>query len=245
MADANEHAISTGIEALARMQARDGSFPLWAGTNQWGACGPLFSTAYVMIGAGGLLPAPQVARAMEFIRRQRRPDGLWEYDPAMRVPPDSDCTACSLAALAMHGTASDVAGAADVLRAFWREPRGPFRTWPAAGMWALPERDDPVVNCNVLFALRLLNAPATARETQAVQGLLARTGGIPRYYCSPATTLHAASRAGLDIGALSAAVTSRPVQTDLLGTVQWLCGAATRDDTAVAAVLAARLPDGS
>ena len=50
-------AIESGLEALAGMQAADGAFPLWTGTNRWARCGPLFATAYVMMGAGRLLPA--------------------------------------------------------------------------------------------------------------------------------------------------------------------------------------------
>jgi hypothetical protein len=245
MADEIAQAVAAGVEALGRMQAEDGSFPLWMGVTQWRPCGRVFSTAYVMIGAGGLLPPERIARAIDFIRRQRRPDGLWDYDPALRVPPDSDTTACALAALVTHDTAFDVTGAAALLRAFWREPDGPFRSWPAAGAWSLPERDDPVVNCNVLFALRLLNAPATATETASVDRLLARTGGIPRYYCSPATVAHAARRAGMDIGALPAAATARPEPADLIGAVQWLCATGVRDEALIAAVLAARSPDGS
>ena len=45
-------AIESGLEALAGMQAADGAFPLWTGTNRWTRCGPLFATAYVMMGAG-------------------------------------------------------------------------------------------------------------------------------------------------------------------------------------------------
>src|SRR5262245_24212402 len=91
--------ISAGIAALARMQGADGSFPLLTGTGPtgWRPCGRLFSTAYIMLGAGGALPSENVARAIAFIRGQRRPDGLWEYDPAIRIPPDVDSTACSLA----------------------------------------------------------------------------------------------------------------------------------------------------
>jgi len=47
-------AISAGIAALARMQGADGSFPLFTepGPTGWLPCGRLFSTAYIIVGAG-------------------------------------------------------------------------------------------------------------------------------------------------------------------------------------------------
>jgi hypothetical protein len=237
-------AISDGVTALARMQSADGSFPLWTGTSGWRPCGPLFSTAYVMIGGGALLDARRIARAVAYIRSQRRADGLWEYDQAIRIPPDSDSTACSLAALVLHGDRSEVIGGADLLRSYWRSREGPFRTWKAAGMWSLPERDDPVVNCNVLCALRLLGSPATEIETAAVQRMLLG-GKASRYYCSPATIAHAARRAGLDVNALPALVTARPKANDVLGCAQWLCAMPEGDESLIAALLAAQRPDGA
>jgi hypothetical protein len=102
------------VAALARMQAVDGSFPLFTGSaeTRGSACGRLFSTAYTMLGAGGLLPENNIAQAVKFIRSQRRPDGLWEYDPALRIPPDADSAACSLAALMLHDEGVDAAGGA-------------------------------------------------------------------------------------------------------------------------------------
>jgi tetratricopeptide (TPR) repeat protein len=61
------HAISSGIVALGRMQAGDGSFPFFTRleTTAWKPCGRLFSTAYVMLGAGRMLPRDSIARAMK------------------------------------------------------------------------------------------------------------------------------------------------------------------------------------
>jgi hypothetical protein len=242
MALSQAEAVSAGIAALARMQLPDGSFAFFTGSRStgWRPCGRLFSTAYVMLGSGGLLPPANIARAVAFIRAQRRPDGLWEYDPGIRIPPDSDSTACSLAALALHGgDPSDLVGGADLLRSYWRPEGGPFRSWKAAGMWSLPKRDDAVVNCNILFALHLLGAPATPDEDAAVRRLLQRTAGS-RYYCAPATIAHAARRAGLDRAALPSVAAARPPPQDLLGSAQWLCGTREPDTDLVAALLAAQ-----
>ena len=238
-------AIASGLEALAGMQAADGAFPLWTGTNRWTRCGRLFATAYVMMGAGKLLPAGNITRAMGFIRGQRRNDGLWEYDAAIRIPPDADSTACSLAALASCGEATDLAGGSALLRAFWRAPDGPFRTWNARGMWSLPERDDPVVNCNVLFALHLLGSPATEAETASVRRLIARAVQGSRYYLSPATTAHAARRAGLDLQGLPPMLTAPPSRDDLLGVLRYLCAATRPDVSLLQVVIDAQRSDGA
>lgn len=229
------------------MQAADGSFPLLVGRGptRWVPCSPLFSTAYIMLGAGGLLPADNIAWAVAFMRNRRRPDRLWEYDPALRIPPDSDSTSCSLAALMLHGDGSDADGGADLLRSFWRPDTGPFRTWREPGIWSVPERDDAVVNCNVLLALRLLGAPATTREQEAVRQLLLRSNGRSRFYCTPSTTAHAARRAGLEQEALPAAAIARPPPKDLIGCIQWLCAAPKCDAPLVDSVLAAQRDDGS
>lgn len=242
-----DEAISAGRAALARMQEADGSFPFFLGERMspWRSCGRLFSTAYVMLGAAGSLPPESIARAVDFIRKQRRPDGLWEYDPAGKtIPPDADSSACSLAALALHGEPADVVGGADLLRSYWRPGAGPFRTWREPAERAAPERDDAVVNCNVAFALRLMGAPLTPDESAAVIPFL-RAAHYTQYYCSPATIAHAARRAGLDPAILSAAVIARPHARDLLGCAQWLCGLRHPDQERIAALLAAQRADGA
>jgi hypothetical protein len=198
-----------------------------------------------MLTAGSLLLPRDAARAVDFIRGRRRPDRLWEYDPALGIPPDVDSTACALAALARHGSAADLDDGADLLRAFWRGDTGPFRTWRAPGMWSLPERDDPVVNGNVLLALRLLGTPATAQEQNAALALCARTQGRSRYYCSPAAVAHAACRAGLPKGSLPGAATEQPAAEDLLGAVLWLAATGIAAPGLTGAVLAAQRPDGA
>jgi len=198
-----------------------------------------------MMGAGRLLPAGSFTRAAEFIRGQRRRDRLWEYDPALHIPPDSDSTACSLAALALHGYASDLADGADLLRSFWRVADGPFRTWKADGGWSSRERDDPVVNCNILFALRVLGSPPTEAERSSVVQMVEQAASGSRYYCSPVTLTHAASRAGLKDVAFPLAATMRPQANDLLGCLRWLCGMPNIDADLCGTVLRAQSPDGS
>jgi len=246
MGRSSSAAICLGISALADLQSEDGSFPLFTGTrsSEWRRCGNLFSTAYVMLGAGRLLAPEDASRAAACILGQRRPDGLWDYDPALGIPPDADSTACALAALALHGMTSPLAGGADLLRSFWRADDGPFRTWRAGGKWSLPERDEAVVNCNILFALRLVGSPATQPEKAAVVDLLRRTPGPPRYYCAAATIAHAARRAGLGWDQLPAVATTRPRPDDLIASVQWLCASPTADAELIDAVLGAQRPDG-
>jgi hypothetical protein len=225
------------------MQSPDGSFPLWTGTRAWRPCGPLFSTAYIMMGAGSWLPAEIIAKAVSYLRAERRPDGLWEYDKALRLAPDSDSTSCALAALARQGERSDIAGGESLLRAFWREEAGPFRTWnvqPLSG----PERDDAVVNGNILFSLRLLGSPPTPAELAAARVLFRRSAGS-RYYCYPATIAHAAARAGLEPDVLAPAAAALPSAAHLLGIVQWLCAAQEFEPEALDIVLKAQRDDGA
>lgn len=239
-----DDAITSGLAALARMQSPDGSFPLWTGTSGWRPCGPLFSTAYILMGAGSGLPAENIARALAYIRAERRPDGLWEYDKSLGLPPDADSTACALAALARHGQRADVLGGDTLLRAFWRVGAGPFQTWRAPSPLSGPERDDAVVNGNVLFALRRLGAPATPAELAAVEQLFRRSPAS-RYYCYPATIAHAAARAGLPPDVLAPAAAARPTPEHLLGVVQWLCATRAAPPELTNAVLEAQRADGA
>ncbi len=244
---------SRGLRALRRLQAADGSFPLqrrlqvpwWRQGARWQPCGPLFSTAYVLLSAGRLLPAESRDAALAYIRRARRGDGLWDYDPALGIPPDSDCTACALAAQALlDPTGADPGGPA-LLRSFWRAPDGPFRSWPDNGMWALPERDDAVVNCNVLHALRLLGATPSAAEVAAALRLLAASGEGSRYYCAPSTLAHAARRAGFAWEDLPAGLRRPPEAGDAADVAQHLAAQPDQDPRLVGALLALQRPDGS
>lgn len=161
------------------------------------------------------------------------------------MPPDSDCTACALAALARVGVPLDAGVEAERLRQFWRPERQRFRTWNVAGPWSIPERDDPVVNANVVFALAALGQPATAAERAGVAAYLAGCGGGSRYYVAPATIAHAAHRAGLDPDDLPPSARSRPRRGDRIGTIQWLCAGHAGDPEATRRLLATQRPDGS
>ena len=153
-------------------------------------------------------------------------------------------TACSLAALALHGGTVE-SGDADLLRTFWRPGEGPFRTWRVPGDWSIPARDDPVVNCNLVLALDLLGSPAAPAETAAVEALLGRSTSGSRYYCAPAAIAHAARRAGFAPGALPATAAARPTAGGVMAAAQWLAAGLGRDDRLVAGILAAQRPDGS
>src|SRR2546426_10767051 len=83
-------ALETGVAALVALQQPDGSFPILQRKIVWGPCHPLFSTVSVLLAAGSLLPQNAVSRAVNFVLRCRRSDGLWEFDPAYGIPPDAD-----------------------------------------------------------------------------------------------------------------------------------------------------------
>ena len=151
--------------------------------------------------AAPVLPAESVARAAGFILSRRDRRGLWGWAPDGSLPPDSDDTACCLGALVRAGYVLDGAREARLLRRFWRW-RGPFRTWLARGSWNARDRDDAVVNCNVLWALHALGAPVRPRERRSVERMVGGQRGPTRYYCSEASVAWAASRVGIATPAL-------------------------------------------
>lgn len=240
-----DDAIAAGLAALARMQTREGYFPFYVGDagSSWRRCDPIFATAYIMMGVGRLLPADNVARAVEYIATSRRTDGLWHYDPSLDIPPDADTTSCALAALALDGRQSEIAGAGELLRTFWRPDEGPFRTWRIEGRWSIAGRDDPVVNCNVLYALRLVGAPATAAEREAVAALIRRSVNGSRYYSSPGAIALACRRGEIGEADWPPIVAAPP--TDGLGYIQWFTATGRHRDRLVPRLLASQREDGS
>jgi len=243
-------AIRRGLERLAGLQMEDGSFPM-ARRQDSGEprdCHALFSTLTVCLAVGAHLPQASIARAVSFVERNRRPDGLWSFDPKADLPPDSDCTACALALLARHPTMSSAGEAAASLRAFWRSPDGPFRTWMhAPDAWSRPDRDDAVVNFNVLLALKELESPASPAEVEASIALANYSRKGTRYYCSYTTITYAASRAGVDLSRLHASLLARPAMRRnlVLPAAQWLSAMGSSDTRALRHLLAMQEADGA
>jgi hypothetical protein len=240
-------ALELGLSALQSMQEGDGSFPLFQRSEQtaWRACGPLFSTLSVLLAAGSMMREGVRMRAVDFVYRNRRRDGLWEFDPTFGIPPDADDTACALTVAARHDRARVNASDAALLRSFWRTDGGPFQSWRGDKSWSGRDRDDAVVNCNVVLALQELGAPASAQETKAVLDLIRASEAGCRYYCSPITIAYAARRAGLSLATLPASLAARPSAEGLLPTAQWLSLCRRWDEDAVERVLAAQTADGS
>lgn len=183
-------------------------------------------------------------RAIDFIYRNRRRDGLWEFDPSFGIPPDADDTACALTVAARHDRARVKEGDSVLLRSFWRADGGPFQTWRGDRSWSGRDLDDAVVNCNVVLALQALGAPASAQETKAVVDLIRASEAGCRYYCSPTTIAYAARRAGLSLEALPASLTAPPSSQGFLPTAQWLSTCRRWDEDAIERVLAAQMADG-
>jgi hypothetical protein len=157
-----------------------------------------------------------------------------------------DDTACAIAVLARHGERDVGSHDAALLRSFWRADGGPFQTWRGTGVWSERDRDDAVVNCNVLHALARIGAPGTSAEIAAVQSLIRQSTGGCRYYCSPTTIAYAARRAGLPLDGLSAAIVACPGPgNEVLPSAQWLSTVRRWDSEAIARVLAAQSQDGT
>jgi hypothetical protein len=213
-------AIRAGARYLADAQEADGGFPLVPVHSQpLGALGDnVFSTATILALAGELLPQDRVSRAAAYLLARRGADGLWGWDASRSIPADSDDTACCLGALAAVGATLDRAGDVRLLRSFWRW-RGPFRTWAKSRGWNGRDRDDAVVNCNVLWALQVLGAAPRGAELRSVGRLVAAQQGGTRYYCSQGSVAWAAARAGIDVSRLGppgqASLVGRPLEIAL------------------------------
>jgi Prenyltransferase and squalene oxidase repeat len=180
--------------ALERLQ-QDGVFPLelWPERPATTPADSLFCTAATLLACGELLPRHRVEAALEVIERRRRPDGHWAWLPDDSLAPDADSTSVALAALIRFGDAPPAS--AGLLRSYWRVEADCFRTW-LHGPLATPERDDAVVNCNVLYCLRLAGEARDA-EVAAVRDVVARVPAGTRYYPSPTSLAYAAARAGV------------------------------------------------
>lgn len=213
-------AVRAAAGSLAASQEADGSFAL-APVDERPPGGPgdnLFSTATVLALASSLLPPERRARASAYICARRDERGLWAWGSDGALPPDSDDTACCLGALAIVGVALDNKREARVLRRFWRWG-GPFKTWLGTGGWNARDRDDVIVNCNILWALRMLGVRWRGAELRKVGRMVAAQRGETRYYCSPASVAWAASRIGLAAPQLSlpgeAELRARPLECAL------------------------------
>ena len=237
-----------GLARLSAMQTADGSFPLARhdGKGPPRQCHGLFSTLAVLLAVGDQLHQDNRDAALEFVVDQRRADGMWEFDPALRIPFDSDVVSCALAALARYAHPIACPASADLLRSFWRGDGGPFMTWgDAPQQWRQRDRDDAVVNCNILLALNALGVPPTAVERRAVIDLVNRSTKGTRYYCSATNIAYAARRAGLPAEVIDPRMFARPRRSaGALASAQWLSAVVQWDSKAVARVLAAQTAAG-
>jgi len=235
--DELKDALSRGIRALLAVQEGDGDFPLfkWSARGRPTKAHSLFSTACILLSVGRLLPKDNLSRACAFLSSARRSDGTWVFDSNLGIPSDSDDTACALAALAMFDPDAVSATDSTILRSFWRTPEGPFQTWQAGNSkWNGPERDDAVVNGNVLLALKELGAPPSSVETGAALKLIRTSREGSRYYCSPISVSYTAVRAGFALEALPPELTARPaMKRDFLPAAQWLTMSNGSDSSAV------------
>lgn len=195
-------AVAAGLRSLRESQEPDGSFALPKNPTRPAATPSdnLFSTAMVLGLLAGQLHPETASRAAAYLLGRREKSGLWSWLPDGTIPPDSDDTACSLGALAALGAPIDREGGVRLLRKFWRLG-GPFQTWNvpwySRGGWRSRDRDDPIVNCNVLWAIERLGGTPRPAERMAASRLVAEAQGPTRYYSSAASIAWAAARVGI------------------------------------------------
>lgn len=211
-----KRALQRGVAALTALQAPDGSFAVTPSARRppRHATDPICSTASVLIAAEALLPKPAASAGLDYIAGRRRPDGLWAWEGC---PTDADDSALCLAALIGSGRLPG--SEASRLRQFWREPSGPFRTWPE-GFGNEKRPFDAIVNCHVLYGLKTGGSPADETEELAVDVLVERarksTGRHSEYYHSKSTLFYAATRARLKPKVLDSLLSElRPAELDV------------------------------
>lgn len=242
-------ALRRGVAALLATQLDDGSFPFQVIERNGNSsdCHPLFSTVNVLLSMGDHLPPVVVEKAMRFVLSCQQADGMWSFDPSLEIPADADDTACAIACIARFKPDACAPADAGLLRSYWRHDGGPFRTWHSDDLvWTGRDRDDMVVNANVIFALKALGAPATAEEIASVMLLASASTGRTRYYVSPATVAYAVVRAGISLDCLPVS-TRMPSLTeeDPLALAQWICASGASDSKSIRAVLEAQNLDGT
>lgn len=242
-------ALDRGLASVVRMQQRDGSFPLFS--KERGSAPtpvqPTFATGWLLIAIGDLLPADSVQRAAGFIQSVRDDDGTWNFDPALGIPNDADSLSVALRALAVAGSQTVGDSDAALLRTFWREPSGPFRTWRfREKSYDHPDTDDVVVCCNVLTALALSRQGPRAIEIESVVSLVKRSPNLTRYYLTREAIGYSMRRAGLPLDRLPQGLTEAPrLNAPTLSLAQWVATFPDQGAEIVPEILARQREDGS
>jgi 4-hydroxybenzoate polyprenyltransferase len=247
-ADRLEAAARSGIEALEKMQRSDGSFELvkWVRGGRPTEAHHLFASAWVLIVLGKMLPREFSHRAATAISAARDPRGTWNFDPALQIPNDVDSTACAIMALDEAGVAAGERESA-LLRSQWRPERGRFATWfsdePA---WRSPDRDDPVVNLNVITALQRVGQTLSNEEREGVMRYLASVPPTSRYYCDPMAIPYAAAKANIPIDRARHRSWGRPAsRSTTISIAQWITINEETDGSLVAMLMSRQRSDGS
>lgn len=238
--------IAAAVRCIEAAQERDGSFALAESASRPPATRSdnLFSTAMVVGLLSKELRPETLARAAAYLVARRDSTGFWAWLADGTMPADADDTACCLGALACAGAHVDRTASVKLLRRFWRLG-GPFQTWMTRRMWGWGsrERDDAVVNCNVLWAIRVLGGTSRRAEQAAATRIVARTPAGTRYYCSAASVAWAAARVGIATPHLvrpaDAALANRPLDCAL-----WLLASQRQWSEGAALLLAHQEADG-
>ena len=246
-------AIERGCEALARMQQGDGSFPLFVKGSDAAPvpAHPLFSTAWLLVAVGERLDEQIVRRAAGYVASARSSDGTWGFDPTLGIPNDADSTAVALTALAVAERRQLDDREAALLRSFWREPLGPFKTWsgsagPTERAGLSGDADDVVVCCNVLAALQRCGAPPNPTGIESIFRLLDSNTDLMRYYLTRESVAYSARRASLPLDRLPKLLTSAPgLDAPTLSLAQWVATFPREGGEIVPEILARQRIDGS
>lgn len=246
--DQLEAAVRSGIAALEKMQRRDGSFELvkWVRGGRPTHAHHLFASAWVLIALGKNLPREYAQRTAAAITEARDRRGTWNFDPALQIPNDVDSTSCAIIALDEAGVA---AGERDsvLLRSQWRSERGRFATWFSDELaWRSPDRDDPVVNLNVITALQRIGKPLSGEEREGVMRYLANVPPTSRYYCDPMALPYAAAKANIPIDRARHRSWGRPgSRSTTISIAQWITINEETDVSLVNMLLSRQRSDGS
>ena len=203
-------ALEKGLNYLAQSQRPSGEFATYTSpnldmTDARERPKSVYVTTFVVHSLSCLPLSPLIKhiqqQAGDFLACEQEDNGAWHYEGrgGQQIPPDLDCTACAVAALASLNRRPNLS----FYRILWQNevaPGGPYYTWLNVDHTtdSVYARDvDVLVNANILFCAGLLNLTLSGAAGYTQQ-LIHNQAYLGTYGVSPHLPIYALSRAYAD-----------------------------------------------